>query len=210
MYHFVYKTIRRLTGEYYIGVHSTNNLHDKYMGSGKRIKYIIAKHGKASLQRTILQIYDTRQNALVAEQQFVTHTVLLDPFCLNLIVGGGGNNIAGGHGITKEARQRLSELHMGRPKSVETKQRISDSKRGIPSPLKGRPLPDDVRQKMTTANRERNKSPKSDACKAKIKATALAQHRKFHRPVITCPHCSKTGGNSGMTRYHFDNCKMKI
>lgn len=24
---------------------------------------------------------------------------------------------------------------------------------------------------------------------------------------ITCPHCNKTGGNSIMKRWHFDNCK---
>lgn len=26
---------------------------------------------------------------------------------------------------------------------------------------------------------------------------------------ITCPHCNKTGGARGMTRWHLDNCKLK-
>jgi hypothetical protein len=26
---------------------------------------------------------------------------------------------------------------------------------------------------------------------------------------LTCPHCGKSGGNSLMTRYHFDKCKNK-
>lgn len=29
------------------------------------------------------------------------------------------------------------------------------------------------------------------------------------RPLITCPHCGKTGGNSLMKRWHFGNCKNK-
>lgn len=27
------------------------------------------------------------------------------------------------------------------------------------------------------------------------------------RPIITCPHCLKSGGSNAMTRWHFDNCK---
>jgi hypothetical protein len=30
------------------------------------------------------------------------------------------------------------------------------------------------------------------------------------RKIVTCPHCGKTGGNNGMTHWHFDNCKFKI
>lgn len=28
--------------------------------------------------------------------------------------------------------------------------------------------------------------------------------------VVTCPHCNKQGGVSGMKRYHFDNCKYQL
>ena len=27
---------------------------------------------------------------------------------------------------------------------------------------------------------------------------------------VTCPHCNKTGGSTGMGRWHFDNCKFKL
>jgi len=29
------------------------------------------------------------------------------------------------------------------------------------------------------------------------------------RKIVTCPHCGKSGGNNGMTKWHFDNCKNK-
>ena len=28
-----------------------------------------------------------------------------------------------------------------------------------------------------------------------------------NKPIVTCPHCGKTGDNSNMKRWHFDNCK---
>lgn len=27
------------------------------------------------------------------------------------------------------------------------------------------------------------------------------------RELVTCPHCNKPGGTSGMKRWHFNNCK---
>ncbi len=30
------------------------------------------------------------------------------------------------------------------------------------------------------------------------------------RPITTCPHCDKSGGEGNMKRYHFDNCKLKL
>ena len=29
-------------------------------------------------------------------------------------------------------------------------------------------------------------------------------------PIVTCPHCEKSGGNRNMKRWHFDNCKYKL
>ena len=30
------------------------------------------------------------------------------------------------------------------------------------------------------------------------------------QPQMTCPHCGKSGGNSNMARWHFDNCKSLL
>ena len=29
------------------------------------------------------------------------------------------------------------------------------------------------------------------------------------RKLVTCPYCNKTGGNNGMSQWHFDKCKFK-
>ncbi len=152
MFHIVYKTIRKSTGEYYIGVHSTKNLNDKYMGSGDRIKRIVSKHGKADLERITLYECSTRKEALTIEFNLLTKNVLADPACLNTSVGGKGTS-GGGHGISDEARIKLSNLKLGVPKSEETKRRMSVSFKGRPSKLKGVPRSEATRQKISASSK---------------------------------------------------------
>ena len=44
-YHFIYKTTNLINDKFYIGMHSTDDLNDKYIGSGKRLWYSINKYG---------------------------------------------------------------------------------------------------------------------------------------------------------------------
>lgn len=227
MYHIVYKTIRLSTGEYYIGIHSTNDLNDKYMGSGDRIKRIISKYGKDDLQRIILKECASRKEALEHEHQLVTVDLLEDPLCLNTTVGGKGNP-NGGHSITEGAKSALSSLHRGKVLSEETKRRISESKKGQPSKLKGQQRSNAVRQKISDGLKGRVVS---DETKKKLSDANLGKRRpeevtekirkarigKLHspesirkmkkpKPIVRCPHCGKEGGISVMKRWHFDNC----
>ena len=56
-------------------------------------------------------------------------------------------------------------------------------------------------------NTEEEKYIKKKQISETLKETYKINPRKYE--VVVCPHCNKSGGKPGMTRYHFDNCKDK-
>jgi hypothetical protein len=51
-----------------------------------------------------------------------------------------------------------------------------------------------------------------DRDKAKERALKLVAEGRcnfLNKPIITCPHCNKSGDSSNMKRWHFDKCKYK-
>lgn len=89
-YHFIYKTVCSINGKYYIGMHSTDDMNDGYMGSGKKIQYLLKKYGKENHTLTILEDCSEqgREYLRLRERVWVDETRLTDPLCLNIDLGG--------------------------------------------------------------------------------------------------------------------------
>ncbi len=88
--HYIYKVTCKVTNRYYIGMHSTNNIDDGYMGSGKRLRYSIRKHGKENHEKEILEFFETRELLTEREKEIITSDLVNDKSCMNLVLGGGG------------------------------------------------------------------------------------------------------------------------
>ena len=88
LFHIVYKTTNKITSKYYVGVHSTNDLNDGYLGSGHSLKRAILKYGKDNFERQIIAMFNERDEALYFEKSVVTKELVCDPNCYNSIVGG--------------------------------------------------------------------------------------------------------------------------
>lgn len=89
-YHIVYKTVNKVNNKLYVGLHSTNNLNDKYLGSGWLLKAAIAKYGRENFKRTTLFILETRQLARELESLIVDSSFVSRSDTYNLTVGGMG------------------------------------------------------------------------------------------------------------------------
>lgn len=89
MYHYLYKILNNITGEYYYGAHSTEDLNDGYFGSGTQLKNNIKIFGKSNFTKIILEFFPDRSTLMNEEKRIVNKEMLKDPKCLNIILGGG-------------------------------------------------------------------------------------------------------------------------
>jgi hypothetical protein len=95
----------------------------------------------------------------------------------------------------------------GSVKSDITKERMSKSKTGIPSKLKGIPKsPAHAAKLVKNAKARIGKKNPAISISKMGKPSPIAGHMY---EKLTCPHCGTSGGKGAMKRWHFDNCKHK-
>ena len=94
-YHYIYKTTNLINQKYYIGMHSTDNLEDGYMGSGKRLRRSLNKYGKENFKFEILEFLPNRETLKEREKELVNLNEVMKKECLNLTIGGQGGSGCG-------------------------------------------------------------------------------------------------------------------
>lgn len=115
MYYFIYKTTNKINGKYYIGMHKTDNLEDRYLGSGTHFKRALEKYGKENFEREILEYCNSDEEMHLAEARYITEDVVNDKNSYNLKLGGdGGWDYINSHHLgdknAKNASARFQEL----------------------------------------------------------------------------------------------------
>lgn len=143
-YHFIYKTTNLLSGKYYYGLHSTNDLDDGYLGSGRRLRYSINKYGKENHKREIIEFCKNRKELICREREIVTLNEIAKEECMNLIVGGATK----GHSLS--TREKISLSKKGVPLSEKHKKSLSKSNAKY---WLGKSRSDEVKLKVSIANK---------------------------------------------------------
>lgn len=87
-YNYFYKITNNLNGNFYYGIHSTNNLDDGYMGSGLKLKRAFKKYGIENFTKEIIKFFDTREELADYEADIVTEVLVNDSNCYNTSLGG--------------------------------------------------------------------------------------------------------------------------
>lgn len=156
LYHTVYRITNLLDGKIYIGAHSTSNLDDGYMGSGKHLRRAYKTHGIENFKKEILFIYDTLEEAFNKEAEIVTEEFVKDNSNYNIALGGvrpSRGFLGGKH--TDKAKKAISESHSGKNNpfygkkhTEEHKKHISKLNTGSNSPSYGIQLTEDRKEKI--------------------------------------------------------------
>lgn len=111
-------------------MHSTDNLEDNYLGSGKRLIHSVNKYGKENHKVEILEFLDSRKELIRREIELVNESLLQDPMCMNLKLGGDG-----GLGFISD-EQQLRRSKAGAKASVKSRRdnlEIAEKMRNVAS-----------------------------------------------------------------------------
>lgn len=145
-YNYVYITTNVITKKQYIGDHSTNDLNDGYLGSGRPyLKRSIKKYGKQHFKKEILEFFDTKEEAFDAQEKYINEYNTLNPNGYN-ISPKGGNGVMGCHSdesiekmkkslsnLSDDVKKKYGNSQRGKkrgPFSIEHRKKIGDSNRG--------------------------------------------------------------------------------
>lgn len=215
MYHIVYRITNLVNRKEYIGAHSTKNLDDGYMGSGKFLKLAIQKYGIDNFKKEILHIYSTPIEMFECERILVNDEYVKRKDTYNLAIGGKGGGVFGWK-HTDETRKILSTQKLGKTMSDEFKQRrreimlelyetnpdmkyiLTESFRSMPHYFLGKSLSIEHKKAISDSLQgrvftEEHKNKQSLSAKNAVK--------------LQCPHCGKICQISNAKGYHFDKCK---
>lgn len=185
MYNIFYKIENQLNGKFYYGVHKTDNPDDNYMGSGKRIGSAIKKYGKENFIKTNQLFFNSYEETLDYEEDFVNEDLLLDPSCYNIKKGGKGGSFKG----------------INKGKTISQKQILQ-----IKEKLSGRKLSDEHKQKLRKSLTTEHRKNISLGQLGKKKNHFKIINRKKYTKVL-CEHCGKEIIPQMYSRWHGKKCK---
>lgn len=155
IYYTVYQTTNLINGRTYIGVHRTPDPNDNYLGSGKALLTAVKKYGKENFRKEVLAICETEQEMFELERKLVSEEVTQDRSNYNIAPGGQEGKVISeeqkadirktlkeyfkdnrNHAFTDKnhkssSKDKMSKWHSGKVLSQETKQRMSDSRKGM-------------------------------------------------------------------------------
>lgn len=133
----VYKTVITVDSiDYvYFGKQSAiDNPDSRYIGSGIRLKNLLADHPNAVINKAIINTFTDEQQAFDLEHQLILdYRAISKATALNVSSGNAGGNVLTHMSETdiKKRGAKISASQIGRIQTESTKRKIAESKKGI-------------------------------------------------------------------------------
>ena len=209
MYHYTYEiTTNAPTDERqrYIGVRSSEcpPKDDSYWGSCRSFLEWQKVNGTESLAKNIFAIHQTR--ALAVEHEIKLHNhfeVSTNKEFFNrakqTVVGFDTTGVS--FEVSDEAREKLRIANTGKPVSEAAREKIRQFNLG-------KKHSEATKAKMSIFHSTRKRTPRSEETKQKLREANLGKTLGKKYAQVTCPNCSKIGGETGMKSWHFKHCRV--
>lgn len=194
---YLYIKQHTITGKLYFGKTYDKRGPVEYPGSGTHWKNHCKKHGKEYVATLWYYLFESKDEIMEFALKFSEEMdIVKSDQWLNLKPENGIDGGATGRIKSKEEIDGLIYRNKNRLWTEESRNKIA-------SKLTGTVHDQDMRDKISKIH-----SGKIVTDETKLR---MSMHQKGkNKPKLECPYCQKIGGNSNMTRYHFDNCKLKL
>jgi len=201
-FNYVYCTTNILSGKKYIGSHSTDNLEDNYIGSGKALKDSIRSYGRQNFEIEILEFFKDKNKSLMLEEKWIKKLNTLIPNGYNISPKGG----LGVNGcISEETKKKISKANkgkqpwLGKRHSKETIEKIRKNTNvaGNRNPFFGKKHSKESIEKIR--QRSGKNIPKTEEWKSKIgQSNKGKKHSEESRKKMSISHKGKIPWNKGI------------
>jgi hypothetical protein len=202
MYHLVYLTTNQINSKIYVGIHSTYNLNDDYLGSGELINKSIKKYGKENFKKTILYVCLSRIDALEIESKIVDKIFVEKSNTYNMGIGG----------ITYKSDENhfLNKKHSEDQKIKWSNER-KGTRLGFENSFFGKTHSEHSKNKIAKTRKIKNIEPWNKG--KKCKPCSEEQKKKIsetskNNPKLKCEFCGKLSDPGNHKKNHGENCKM--
>jgi len=191
-YYTVYKVTNKINNMIYVGFHSTDDLDDGYLGSGKYLKRAVEKYGPESFIKEYIEIFDNKIDAELLEKSIVNKEFVDRDDTYNLSIGGnvcilyGENNGFYGKHHTKETLNKIQETRGTYNHTDDTKAILSnkskafwddgDNKKKMSETRMGRVVSEETKKKMSEIMTGRKMS---DETKKKLSDGKIEMFKNF-------------------------------
>lgn len=177
---FIYKTANS-AGCYYLGRHSTENINDGYLGSGRWVRNY---ENKWELQREIIQFCSNNEELVEIEEQLISEH-FNDPLCMNVSIKSIGWPKGFHH--TEAAKEKISKNHarhmLGKHWSKEDRKKSSLAHKGLLAgedhPMYGKIHTEETKLKMSIAKKGKKLHPQTEETKRKIAGKQIGVSKPF-------------------------------
>ena len=228
---YTYVIVNVANGMWYWGVRKPHRWPDDgYMGTSGYVNVDIEKYGRENFKKTILEFFDTYEEARDAEKDLIRPD-LNDQRCYNKSCGGkfaaGEKHPMYGRTHTEEAKQKISKTQIGKKCSLETRQKLREAHKNMPEdrkrnrrqkisekrkiqkpPMLGKKHSEQTREKMSQTHLGKISSLKGKPLSAehRIKISNRLKGRIPEKKYI-CIHCNKGPMTKSMyNRWHGEQC----
>lgn len=229
-YRYLYKITNLINSKIYVGIHSTDNLDDGYMGSGKALHFAKLKHGIENFKKEIISFHDSFESLVEAEATVVNREFVNRGDTYNLCLGGAytpitqdsilANSLGQKRYWNKQSPEFIATRMsiMGR-KAHWPKARFDNWRSNLSKANKGNPnvsrANKQIWQDMSDETIEARNA-KLSATKKKVYSTYTVEERQALTSAATeaakrrivCKHCGKDANIGNHNRWHGNKCKL--